>query len=178
MAVLTRSVACRLWLLFVFVVTSGCRGGAEQWGPFRGRMVDAETGAPIAGAHVMVSWERDYPNPVHWTQGFYDAQETTTDSDGRFEIPRRRRFFTVLVSEPRFGAFAPGYFAETEEVVSPGGQPYVDETVLKMRFLRNAAERCRRRPGEPAAPRADVPLFMNAVQQYNLALTCAESGGL
>ena len=178
MAVLTRSVACRLGLLFILVVTSGCRGGAEQWGPFRGRMVDAETGAPIAGAHVMVSWERDYPNPVHWTQRFYDAQETTTDSDGRFEIPRRRRFFTMLVGGPRFGAFAPGYFAEGEEVVSPGGQPYVDETVLKMRFMRNAAERCRRRPGEPAAPRADVPLFMNAVQQYNLALTCAESGGL
>jgi hypothetical protein len=156
-------------------VTGGGGGGVEEGGPFRGRLVVAVTGAPITGAHVMVSWERDYPNPVHWTQRFYDAQETTTDSDGRFEIPRRRRFFTVLVGEPRFGVFAPGYFAEGEEVVVPGGQLYVDETVLKMRFLRNAAERCRRRPGEPAAPRADVPLFMNAVQQYNLALTCAES---
>ena len=59
--------------------TAGCRFGAEQWGPFRGRMVDAETGAPIPGAHFMVSWERDYPNPVHWTQRFYDAQEAVTD---------------------------------------------------------------------------------------------------
>ena len=174
MAVLARSIPIRVvWMLLVGAATTGCRFGAEQWGPFRGRMVDAETGVPIPGAHFMVSWERDYPNPVHWTQGFYDAQEAVTDADGRFEIPRRRRFFTLLVSEPRFGAFALGYFAEAEEVVTPGGRLYVDETILKMRLLRNLDERCRRRPGEPAAPRADVPLFVAAVQQYNLALKCA-----
>ena len=174
MAVLARSVACRLWLLFVFVATSGCRGGAEQWGPFRGRMVDAETGAPIAGAHVMVSWERDYPNPVHWTQRFYDAQETTTDSDGRFEIPRRRRFFTMLVGEPRFGAFAPGYYAETEEVVAPGGQPYVDDTILRMRLLQSRKERCARLPGGPSIQASQqAALFNRAVQAYRSELSCS-----
>ncbi len=174
MAVLARSAACRSWLLFVLVVTSGCRFGAEQWGPFRGRMVDAETGEPIAGAHVMVSWERDYPNPVHWTQGFYDAQETTTDSDGRFEIPRRRRFFTVLVSEPRFGAFAPDYFAEAEDVASPGGQPYVDDTILRMRLLMSRKEQCARLPGGPSIEASqNAPLFNRAVQAYRSELSCS-----
>lgn len=177
MAVLARSIPVRVvWTLLMCAPTAGCRFGAEQWGPFRGRMVDAETGAPIPGAHFMVSWERDYPNPVHWTQRFYDAQEAVTDADGRFEILRRRRFLTLLVSEPRFGAFAPGYVAESEDTVSPGGQLYVDETILKMRLLKNLEERCRRRLGEPAAPRADVPLFIGAVQQYNLSLKCAELG--
>ena len=174
MAVLARSIPVRaVSVLLMCAATAGCRFGAEQWGPFRGRMVDAESGAPIPGAHFMVSWERDLPNPVHWTQSFYDAQEAVTDADGRFEIPRQRRFFTLLVSEPRFGAFAPGYFAESEQTLSPGGQLYVDETILKMRLLRNE-ERCKRRPGEPAAPRAEVPLFIGAVQQYNLVLKCAE----
>src|SRR5687768_16042191 len=59
MAVLGRSVSGRIaCLLLVFVATAGCRSGPEQWGPFRGQMVDAETGAPIPGAHFMVSWER------------------------------------------------------------------------------------------------------------------------
>ena len=172
-AVLVRSAASRLWLLFVLVVTSGCRFGVEQWGPFRGRMVDAETGTPIAGAHVMVSWERDYPNPVHWTQRFYDAQETTTDSDGRFEIPRRRRFFTVLVSEPRFGAFAPGYFAEAEEVAS-GGQLYVADTILRMRLLKSRKERCARLPGGPSIEASqEAALFNRAVQAYRSELSCS-----
>ena len=176
MAVLARFTADRWWILLAVLAAAGCRSGAGQWGPFRGRVVDAETGAPIAGAHFMVSWERDRPNPVHWTQSFYDAQEAVTDADGRFEIPRERRFFTLLVGEPRFSAFAPGYVAESEQVLSGSGQLYVDDTVLKMRLLTSLEERCRRRPGEPGAPRTEVPRFIEAVQQYNLTLTCSRQG--
>ena len=175
MAVLARFTA-PWWLLVVLLTAAGCRSGAGQWGPFRGRMVDAEGGAPIAGAHVMVTWERDRPNPVHWTQRFYDAQETVTDADGRFEIPRERRFFTLLVNEPRFSAFAPGYVAESEQVVTGSGQLYVDDTVLKMRRLKTREEQCRRRPREPGVPRSEVPRFIEAVQHYNLTLTCATQG--
>ena len=175
MAVLGRSAPGRLaMLLLAFVLSAGCRFGADQWGPFRGRMVDAETGAPIAGAHFMVSWERDNPNPVHWTQRFYDAQETVTDADGRFEIPRRRRLFTLFVSEPRFGAFAPGYVAESEEVVSPGTQLYIDDTLLRMRLLKTRKERCGRLPGGPSMDASsDVTLFYRAVQAYRSELSCS-----
>jgi hypothetical protein len=137
-------------------------------------MVDAETGAPIPGAHFMVSWERDHPNPVHWTQSFYDAQEAVTDADGRFEIPRRWRFFTLLVSEPKFGAFAPGYFAEAEEVVSAEGQLYVDDTVLRMRRLQTRAEQCEREPLGIGSrfPKDEVPRFSAAIDQYVSRLAC------
>ena len=175
MAVLGRSVGARsAALLLVWVLTAGCRFGAEQWGPFRGRMVDAETGAPLAGAHFMVSWERDHPNPIHWTQSFYDAQEAVTDADGRFEIPRQRRFLTLLVSAPRFGAFAPGYFAEAEKLVSPVGQLYVDDTILSMRLLRTRKERCGRLPGGPSVSASEaVPVFYRAVQAYRSELSCS-----
>ena len=152
---------------------TGCRFGADQWGPFHGRMVDADTGAPIAGAHFMVSWDRDRPNPVHWTQEFYDAQETVTDADGRFEIPRQPRFFTVLVGEPRFSAFAPGYAADTEQVVTRGGQLYVDDTILKMRRLTTREEQCRRLPGGPSAEAgARAIQFDRAVRAYRLEMSC------
>jgi hypothetical protein len=157
----------------VVLIAAGCRSGAAQWGPFRGRMVDAGTGAPIAGAHVMVSWERDRPNPVHWTQGFYDAQETVTDANGRFEIPREQRFFTLLVRAPRFSAFAPGYVAESEQVVSPGGQLYVDDTVLKMRSLKTREEQCRRLPGGPSIEAsAKAVRYDRAVRAYRTEMSC------
>ena len=162
------------WLILVVVLAAGCRTGPEQWGPFRGRIIDAETGRPIAGAHFMVSWERDNPNPVHWTQSFYDAQETVTDAEGRFEIPYERRFVTALVAEPRFRVFAAGYVAEDEDVTPPGGRSYVDLTVLKMRRLETLEERCRRRPGGPGMEASErVPIFRKAVQDYRSALACS-----
>jgi len=175
MAVLARSGPGRsASLLVVLMLSTGCRFGAEQWGPFRGRMVDAETGAPIAGAHFMVSWERDNPNPVHWTQSFYDAQEAVTGADGRFEIPPHTRFFPLLVREPRFGAFAPGYVAESEAALSPGGRLYVDETVLRMRRLQTRKEQCARLPGGPSIDASQkVTLFYRAVQAYRSELSCS-----
>ena len=176
MAVLGRSGPSRsAWLLLVFLVSAGCRFGADQWGPFRGQIVDAETGAPIAGAHFMVMWERDNPNPVHWTQSFYDAQEAVTDAEGRFEIPRQRRFFTLLVSAPRFDAFAPGYIAESSEVTPEGGQPYVGDTILRMRLLNTPEERCDQQPGGPGITAGEkAPIFKQAVQDYNAGLKCWE----
>ena len=176
MAVLARSIPVRaVWVLLLCAATAGCRFGAEQWGPFRGRMVDAETGAPIPGAHFMVSWERDLPNPVHWTQSFYDAQEAVTDADGWFEIPRQRRFFTLLVSSPRFDAFAPGYITESSDVTPPGGRPYADETILKMRSLKTTEERCERQPGGPGVEAGTkAPRFKKGVQDYSSSLKCWE----
>lgn len=175
MAVLGRSVARRsAWLVLVFLVSAGCRMGPDQWGPFRGQIVDAETGAPIPGAHFMVMWERDNPNPVHWTQSFYDAQETVTGGDGRFEIPRQWRFFTLLVSAPRFSAFAPGYVAESEETTARGGQLYVDETILRMRLLKTRKERCDHLAGGPSMDASeDAPLFDRAVQAHRSELSCS-----
>ena len=174
MAVLGRPVVGRsAWLLLMILTSAACRMGPAQWGPFRGQIVDADTGAPIPGAHFMVMWERDNPNPVHWTQTFYDAQETITDADGRFEIPRQRRFFTLLVSAPRFDAFAPGYVAESSEVTPRGGQQYVDETILKLRLLKTPKDRCDRLPGGPSMAASEkAPLFRGAVLDYRSALSC------
>lgn len=162
-----------LGLIVVPLLLAGCRSGPEQWGPFGGRVVDAETGEPLAGAHVMVSWERDHPNPDHWTQRFYDAEETVTDGSGRFEIPRKTRIVTVLVSEPRFGVFYAGYVAATEEVTPAGGRVFVDPTIVRMRRLETHAERCTYSPAGPGvAAGAKAPQFAAAVQKYAIELNC------
>ncbi len=167
MAVLTRK---SLWLI-VLLAVGGCRTGPEQWGPFRGRVVDAETQAPIAGAHVMVLWVRE-PPALHLTQSFYDARETMTDAEGRFEIPARTRLLTAWVTGPAVSVFAPGYLMLDPEVTPPGGRRYVDPTVVRMRPLKTPQERCKYRPREPLGPTTTVSQYQTAVQEYNVGLKC------
>jgi len=83
------------------------------WGPFEGRVVDAETQRGIAGAAVILLWLKDIPNPVEPHEEFDDVRWAVTDTEGRFSIPRRdpgllRRFH---VSRGAFlSCVAPGYF--------------------------------------------------------------------
>jgi hypothetical protein len=147
--------------------------GPEQWGPFRGRVVDAETRMPIAGAHVMVLWIREPPS-LHFSQSFYDAQETTTDAGGRFEIPRQRRFLTAFVEPPEVSVFAPGYLAQGANVTPVQGRRYIDPTVVTMRPLKTREEQCRHRPAEPRAAANSVPRFMRAVLEY-ATVVCRET---
>jgi hypothetical protein len=80
-------------------------------GPYRGRVMDAETGKPLASVVVVVVWRRDRIMPFHSRSEHYAAREALTNADGEFVIdaddvernaPKRtlRPFFTI---------FLPGY---------------------------------------------------------------------
>jgi hypothetical protein len=166
MAVLTRVAVCVVALM----LTAACRTGQQQWGPFRGQVVDFDTGDPIAGAYVMAMWIRDAPS-LHSGESFYDAQETRTGADGWFEIPYERRWLTAFVRRPDIRVFVPGYVAEGAAVVTGDGRPYTDPTFIGLRRLQ-PVERCANRPREPVVAGLTVPEYMNAVQQYNLRLEC------
>ncbi|MCK7478870.1 MAG: carboxypeptidase-like regulatory domain-containing protein [Candidatus Moduliflexus flocculans] len=61
-----------------------------QDGPYKGKVVDAETGEPIEGALVAGFWYVDLyglriSDPL---TVFCDAQETMTDKDGAFSLPK------------------------------------------------------------------------------------------
>src|SRR3972149_3119809 len=78
--------------LAILVGVALCLAGEmpdKEWGPFRGRIADVETGEPIAGAAVLVVWYEMVPTPVQTNEKFYDAREAVSDADGRFEVPRR-----------------------------------------------------------------------------------------
>ena len=168
MAVLSRALP----LVLVFMTLTGCRTGPEQWGPFRGQVVDAETGTPIPGAHVMVLWIREPPN-FHFTQWFYDAQETVTDASGRFEILHRARVLTAFVIEPGVSVFAPGYQMQTPQVTPTDGLRFVDPTVVRMRPLKTREEQCRYQwRGPSMGVGSAVPKIMEAMRQYAVDLNC------
>ena len=168
MAILTRVALCIVALSF----TAACRTGQEQWGPLRGQVVDFDTGDPIAGAHVMVMWIRDRPS-LHSGESFYDARETVTDSDGRFDIPYVRRWLTAWVEAPGISVFVPGYVMEGAAVVTGEGRPYVDPTFIGMRLLQTEVERCGNRHLLPVmTPSESVPAISDAVHNYMVSLSC------
>ena len=162
-----RRLAVGLVVVGLLVTIGGWLRAQDQWGPFRGQVVDAETGAPIANANVMVSW--GFRRFGELLVRNFDARETVTDAQGRFELPRLWRLWTLSVMEPGIGYFAPGYVATARAVTPSDGVPYVDPTVVKMRPLKTRDERCRH-PGIPLHDKA--PLFKAAVVAYILSLDC------
>lgn len=83
---------------------------ARRW---KGRVVDADTGQPLEGVVVLMSWVRYEPSFGGWAGGeLAGADEAITDSDGRFSIRSRRSYTIPLVTKvsgPEIVVFKPGY---------------------------------------------------------------------
>ena len=140
----------------------------ENWGPFRGQLVDVETGQPIAGAAILVVWWEAILSPTgHPTEEFYEARESVTDAEGRFEVPRLSvPFWKLGIQAGQVSYFAPGYAPHAELVTPPDGQPFVDPTVVQMRRLTTREERVEyqgRFP--PSIPFEKMPNLLRALNE-------------
>jgi hypothetical protein len=82
-------------------------------GPYRGRVIDAETREPLAGAVVLVYWIRNAPGIGHGpAESFLGAEEALTDDRGEFivaENPPSNWIPFTWRSLPNFIIFQPGY---------------------------------------------------------------------
>ena len=87
----------------------------NRWGPFEGRVVDADTGEGIAGAAVIVHWMKAMSifNPAIFVEGhdeFDDARWAVADKDGHFVVPRRDApWFRFGTTKAYLTCVAPGY---------------------------------------------------------------------
>ena len=99
--------------LAALVATGPLARAAAAEGPYRGRIVDADTKAPLVGAVVLVYWNREAPGIGHGpVESFLGADEALTDEDGRFVIarnPPRTWIPGTWRSDPQFTIFQPGY---------------------------------------------------------------------
>ncbi len=75
-----------LALIYFFLFLPACCYPVRYDGPYKGRVIDAETGKPIEGVVVLGVWSKIAATPAGGVSSYYDAQETATDRNGEFEI--------------------------------------------------------------------------------------------
>ena len=105
---------CRVTVAGLLAVALlGTPVAAHGAGPWRGTVVDAETGLPLEGVVVLAEFIK-YTSGLAGASspGFHGANEVVSGPDGRFEIPARAlwnpmRWFSRV--EVEFVIFKPGY---------------------------------------------------------------------
>ena len=80
-------------------------------GPFKGRVVDAETLQPIQGAVVFVEWSRGVITLVEAQSEYYDAAEVLTDEKWYFHIKKKWSLnpWTIFATDASVIIFKAGY---------------------------------------------------------------------
>lgn len=89
-------------------ISSACVPYVHSDGPYKGKVVDADTGESIQGAGVVAIWLIE---PYVHSERYCDAHATLTDQNGNFEIPQGwciSHLFTEK-GKPNFIIFKPGY---------------------------------------------------------------------
>lgn len=116
-------------------------------GPYHGKVIDADTREPIAGAAVLAIWDHQYSRIVESNRDYWQAREVVTGSDGTFLLDaldiEERAGRTVW--RPRFIIYAPGYGYFPAYQVSPRSpQPGLFEgegATVELRKLTDPAQR-------------------------------------
>jgi hypothetical protein len=93
-------------LLFALTFLAGLSATAQE-----GRITEAGTGRPVAGAFVFAEWTGQAPNPVDAATICLHAEITTTDEEGRFKLSAWSGNFDPLITDRRrvLGVYKPGY---------------------------------------------------------------------
>jgi len=107
-----RKLTVIISLLILFPATAGC-AITNKYGPYYGKVIDAETKKPIEGAAVLVVFYTEEYGPAGAITHYADAVDTFTDKAGEFKIPAHRvTVLRLLQGWDKYGYFTifkPGY---------------------------------------------------------------------
>ena len=117
------------------------------------------------GATVLGIWPEVHGFPFTKTR-VYEAHESVTDAEGRFEILRLKVPFWKLGVQPGgVGICIPGYVLDRVVVTPPDGQRYITPTVIQMRRLKTRRERLKNLHRRPDVPFDKMPNCLRAVNE-------------
>lgn len=173
----------RLLLVGVSVLLMSCAGHlVYASGPYRGKVVDAETGQPLVGAVVLAIWYREVPVAPHGPAvDYHDSVEVLTDSQGEFVIPAKTHFTAIgKIREPQFVVYYPGYAFYPSLQARPQGRDVTlayearifHVELFKLTALRERVQVGDVPPGVAKVPDANMPslvrLFNKERQELGL----------
>ena len=173
-----RRFAIYFFVVVVLLSLSGCYPVTR--GPWKGKVVDANTKAPIEGAVVVAVWEKStFGGPGGPVESYFDAKETLTDKDGNFEFPTYKYMhyeFIRAMTGPNFTIFKPGYGSYPNYQVSPTDLHDVfkhEVTVVELPKLTDNDKRLwSMMEARTGAPREKTPKFYELIniERKNLGL--------
>ncbi|OGR05150.1 MAG: hypothetical protein A2511_06245 [Deltaproteobacteria bacterium RIFOXYD12_FULL_50_9] len=139
-------------LLVIVAMILSVSAVVRSYGPYLGRVVDAETGIPLANVEVLIRFYTEYHLQLEEpTSQVAEAIETLTDKQGEFQVPvtwvYSFRFFhlwrphaLVTIFKPGYGTF-PGHPGTTPQLNPQGAVPENKPVVIKMPRLKTREER-------------------------------------
>ena len=142
-------------VLFFFVVMYPLR----YEGSYRGKVMDAETGAPIAEAVVLGVWYREYPTVAGGMERYHDAREVVTDAHGDFVVPGKGLLILSNIVPARVFIFRAGYeyvgpyFWETLQEDRIPRQEEGKKVIIPLKKLTLAERKKQMGPSRPHIPR-------------------------
>lgn len=156
-------------LAFAMALTSGMAESRTYAGaPFGGRVIDAETGEPIAGVIVLAQWIVEGPAEAHPVAAM-QILETVTDQAGRYSFPGwgpksvpRPDFWswiftpTLSTRDPQLFFMKSGYAHVYEQNDLVAGKGFDTETPLRRSQLEGKDIRLKSLRGDADARRQDL----------------------
>ncbi|MFQ5804254.1 MAG: carboxypeptidase-like regulatory domain-containing protein [Candidatus Methylomirabilales bacterium] len=150
-------------------------------GPYRGRVIDAETKQPLVGAVVVAVWSRTVSQIVQSSTFLYEVCEVLTDVKGAFVLHAKQieRHAPPRTWRPTFKIFLRGYGSFPGHQVAPrgfiGGIFEGAGTTVELPRLKTREERRAHLRGiDPWAltddPFKDIPHFMRLVNSERASL--------
>jgi hypothetical protein len=109
-----KKLICLIILVFLGAATSHCLGGwlIYHKPEFKGKVIDAETKEPIAGAVAVVVYKKEnFGGPGGGYTTVVKVKETLTDKNGEFDFPSYTALIQPLSAESyaEFIIYNPGY---------------------------------------------------------------------
>lgn len=174
-----------LFFVLIFTTTADC-AITHKFGPYYGKVIEADTKEPIKGAAVLVVFYTLDHGPAGAISHYADALETVTDMHGEFHIPSHRiTLFRPLQSwdiNGYFTIFKPGYgcyphHKNVKPMFVPNATlPEANKVIIELPKLNSRQERIESTHCSPPSylPYLKAKNFIDLINKENKALGLGE----